>query len=214
MIRHERHGIAIINQFAVRLVRNHVERMPDACLQLLKHLLQTVKRLRGINHAGRVIGIVYNEKLRFFRNEIFQRVNIELKCLCVSGGCLQHAACYGHIVCILAEKRGERDDLIPGIEEKVQHIINRGGCSGSHNDVIHPEIRAKACVQIICHRTAHCLKAGIIHISVNLKRVLCVQYLKDGLFYRVRRRYTGIPQAVVINILCADTLGHFLARLK
>ena len=96
----------------------------------------------------------------------------------------------------------------------MQDIVDAGGGADRHDNIGHGKGSAEPLVQIVRHGLPRFLKTGIIHVSVQVKRVLIAQQTDSGLIDAGRCRYARVSEAEIVYILCPVLLRKLSAFLK
>ncbi len=105
---------------------------------------------------------------------------------------------------VLREKRCDRDKLVPRLGKCPE--AGRKSCCGTdrHIKIVGVEIRAETPVQILCHRRTHGGIPLCARIAVGIDRTECVEHFHNCPADGVRCGDTGVADAEIVDIFCAD----------
>jgi hypothetical protein len=106
---------------------------------------------------------------------------------------------------VLGEERGHRDDLVPGIQQGLQHDIERRPRAHRHEHVIGRVRQPRGRGEPLGDGLAHLRETGIGHVGVQVGRVAVEHAPRRGQ-HRGRRLDLGIAQREVEDPVGAELL--------
>ena len=124
----------------------------------------------------------------------------------------QPAAVVLRVERVLDEERRHRDHLVAGIQERLQHGVERGAGAHRHEHVVGRVRQPGGRPEPAGHRLAHARMAGVGHVGVQVE-LLAVEHAPGGGQHGRRRLDLGIAQREVEDLVRAALLlepGAFL----
>ena len=210
----KRRGRAVEHQLAVRLVGNDVYGVAVLGALLGEELCHGFERLAGVDNAGGVIGRVDNDRLSVRGDTGGEGGDIGLERARV-----RPDRDKAHAVClrkgdILREARRDADDLRILHGERADNGHERGRRAAGEEDVLLPQCRAVARVEIVRDGETRLRHAGGGRIPVDAEAVDSLDNGDERAVDLRRRGNGGVADGKVIYILAPDNGGTGVAVLK
>ena len=187
-VRDVRDAEAVVNELAVRLVADHVDRMADFLLLALQHRAELPDGFFGVDGTRRIVRVVHDDGLRAFANAGFRCVDVELEVLGVRWDDGELSAEVGGVAAVLGEERGEGQDFVARIEECAEDVVQAAGSAYGHDDVLGIIVGTVEAIQVFRNRGTHLRVACIGHITVDVVRRFLCRDAHDGVAHLLRDR--------------------------
>ena len=114
---------------------------------------------------------------------------------------------------VLGKERRHRDDLVPGIEQRLQHGVDGAAGAHGHEDVVGGVREPGGCAEPLGHRRADTDMAGVGHVGVPV-RPLALEHAPRGSQHGRWRLDLWIAQREVEDLVGAALLLEARALLE
>ena len=197
------HLYTVVHQLPVRLVSDDVNGM--AVLRALpgqqgSHLFQGFP---GIHYTGGVVGRVDDDGLGVGRQLRLQGLQGDLEGLRIRRDHAERGAATLHKGAVFREEGGDGQDLGIFHRQRPDHGQQGGSRAAGEENVLSPDRRAKAAVQVLRHGLSGLHAAGGRRVAVDCQAIHIPDNGDKGLFHLGGSRDGGIAQRIIIYILAA-----------
>jgi hypothetical protein len=212
-IRNERCRLAVVDELAVRLVGDDVDRVADLVGRAIQHLAQRPQFLRGIQTSRRVVRGVDDHGPRVGTDPRFDGIDRQAEVGIRRRHDRQLGVLPRHVGVVFGEVRRERDEFVGFVvdRQRAERRGQRGRGAARHEHIVLVVRRTVARVQGVGDRSAHAGIAGRARVAVQRKRRGVRQKRFKRLVHGVGRRHAGIAQTEIKDVLAADLFGDPVA---
>ena len=200
----KRHLHPAVDQLAVRLVGDDVDRMTVARLLFAQHGAQRRKLRTRDDDTGGIVRGVEDEQRGLFRHSGGERLKIEREGIRLARHDAHTAARRLGIDGVLREIRCEHDGLIPRAEERARQDRQRARRAVGHVDILRAVRLAECLREVGRDLFTHRRHARRGRIGVQLRGRHGMQQALNGRVHTVRRVDTRAADGKVIDVFRAD----------
>ena len=200
----KRHLHPAVDQLAVRLVGDDVDRVAVARLLFAQHGAQRLELRARDDDAGGVIRGVEDEQRGLFRHGGRERLKVEREGIRLARHDAHAAARRLGIDGVLRKIRREHDGLVPRTEERARQDSQRARRAVGHVDILRAVRLAERLCEVGRDLFAHRRHARRGRIGVQLRGRHGMQQTLDSRVHAVRRVDARAADGKVIDVFRAD----------